>query len=139
MTLEELFPNLSTSGFQITSPATPNYNCIAWAAGDDQLRWDFAPGYYWPHRIPRNGFLETVVQVFGMLGFETCETGSFETDVEMVVLYAIEGIFTHAARQTTEGKWTNKLGTLEDIEHDSPGALEGEEYGRVARYMKRRR
>ena len=138
MTLEELFPNLPTVGHQITSPATPNYNCIAWAAGDDQLRWDYAPGYYWPRRIPRNGFVETVMQVFGTLGFGESEDGDLEAGFEKVALYAIEGLFTHAARQTPEGRWTSKLGTLEDIEHDSTTALEGEEYGRVVRFMKRR-
>ncbi len=58
MTLQELFPNLANAGFQVTSPATPSYHCIAWAVGDTELRRDFAPGYYWPRRIPRNGFLD---------------------------------------------------------------------------------
>ena len=139
MTLEELFPNLSNAGFQVTSPATPSYNCIAWAAGNSQMRWDFAPGYYWPRRIPRNGFLETVVQVFRSLGFEPCNDGNLEPGVEKVALYAIEGVFAHAARQTPKGSWTSKIGTLEDIEHDSLDALEGEEYGHVDQYLQRPR
>ena len=29
-----LFPGLQVSTFQVTSPPTRDYNCIAWAAGD---------------------------------------------------------------------------------------------------------
>lgn len=138
MTLEDLFPDLPTVGYRITSPSTPDYNCIAWAVGDNRLRWDFAPGYYWPRRVPRNGLVETVVQLFKTLKFMTCETGDSEPEFEKVALYAVENAFTHVARQTPDGKWTSKLGTLEDISHDSPEGLEGDEYGQVVRYMKRR-
>lgn len=42
-------------------------------------------------------------------------------------------------RQLPDGKWTSKLGALEDIEHDRLDALEGDDYGRVVAYMKRQR
>ena len=35
------------------------------------------------------------------------------------------------------GRWTSKLGGLEDIEHASPAELEGTEYGKVAQYMRK--
>ena len=35
------------------------------------------------------------------------------------------------ARQLNTGRWTSKLGTLEDIEHGSPSELEGERYRAV--------
>ena len=45
---------------------------------------------------------------------------------------------THAARQLLPaGIWTSKIGNEEDIEHVSPGVLEGVEYGTVAVVMKR--
>lgn len=46
---------------------------------------------------------------------------------------------SHAARQTSSGKWTSKMGELEDIEHDGLSALEGKACGTVARIMKRPR
>jgi hypothetical protein len=45
----------------------------------------------------------------------------------------------HVARQLRSGKWTSKLGDWEDIEHDDPYALECEDYGKIAKFMKRRR
>ena len=35
------------------------------------------------------------------------------------------------------GRWTSKLGGLEDFEHDSPSELEGVEYGQVVQYLRR--
>jgi hypothetical protein len=43
---------------------------------------------------------------------------------------------THAARQVGYGKWTSKLGSLVDIEHDING-VSGTRYGSVAVIMKR--
>jgi hypothetical protein len=33
MSLNLVFPHLAEEGYIETSPATPRYNCIAWAAG----------------------------------------------------------------------------------------------------------
>lgn len=38
--IEKAFPNLQIRGYSITSPATPEYNCIAWAAGEAQSWWE---------------------------------------------------------------------------------------------------
>ncbi|TAF36353.1 MAG: hypothetical protein EAZ69_10585 [Oscillatoriales cyanobacterium] len=46
------------------------------------------------------------------------------------------GIPTHAARQLANGKWTSKLGWLEDIEHELDG-LTGDRYGVVGQILKR--
>jgi hypothetical protein len=37
------------------------------------------------------------------------------------------------------GKWTSKIGELEDIEHDGLSALEGKAYGTLAQILKRPR
>ena len=42
----------------------------------------------------------------------------------------------HAARQLPNGRWTSKLGELEDIEHGLHD-LEGAEYGSVVAVMRR--
>jgi hypothetical protein len=65
-----------------------------------------------------------------------CEDGRLESGFEKIALFALEGLPKHAARQLQSGRWTSKLGRLEDIEHtldDLTGAL----YGSVALVMKR--
>ena len=47
-----------------------------------------------------------------------------------------DGIPVHAARQLSTGKWTSKLGALEDIEHELDGLM-GERYGKVGKILKR--
>lgn len=39
------FPRLTKENHRVTSPATPNYNCIAWATHDNEHWWQ--PGVYW--------------------------------------------------------------------------------------------
>ena len=37
--IEAAFPALVGTGYFVTSPATPEYNCIAWAAGETDRWW----------------------------------------------------------------------------------------------------
>jgi len=46
-------------------------------------------------------------------------------------------MYTHAARQLPDGKWTSKLGQLEDITHGTTDVIEGGDYGEVVQFMKR--
>ena len=81
-----------------------------------------------------------VPQAFRTLGYEVCENERLETGFEKIAIYAeIDGELKHAARQLESGRWTSKLGGWEDIEHSTLAALEGKEYGRVMRLMKRLR
>jgi len=47
--IEKWFPNLRSAAYDITSPDSPVYNCVAWAAGDDSAWWEptdpSQPGY----------------------------------------------------------------------------------------------
>ncbi len=138
--LEDLFPNLRIAGYAFTSPKSATYNCIAWAAGDDTTRWDPSPLYYWPTRIPRNQTVKTVARVFLALGYTICSDDSVETGFEKVAIYSRgDRNFTHVARQLENGRWTSKLGRLEDIEHGSLEALVSDDYGTVALILKRPR
>jgi len=56
---------------------------------------------------------------------------------EKVALYGSFLFYTHAARQLPDGRWTSKLGRLEDIEHDTPDDVAGGLYREVAQFMKR--
>lgn len=131
------FPGLLFSEFEVTSPRTNAYNCIAWAAGETHVWW-WPAGRYWPGGVPHVDTVEAFRDAFQTKGYTPCETGSLEEGFEKVALYTgVDGRVTHAARQLQCGKWTSKLGGEWDITHELKG-LEGDEYGRVVCYLKRR-
>jgi len=137
--IELLFPGLIDSGFSIMSPETPEYNCLAWTAGDTEAWWEpdaFNLGY-WPSNAPREFSIDAYIKAYETLGYTCCENAEYEEGFEKIVLFVNSyGKLTHAARQLNSGKWTSKLGQLEDIEHSLEG-LVGSQYGSVSIYMKR--
>ena len=137
--LESMFPYLARSAYAITSPSTPEYNCIAWAAGDaERWWWPLAGSFaYWPSNVPVQETLDAFIKAFGTLGFIPCEDPYIEHGHEKVALYVDNnGKPTHAARQLQNGRWTSKLGKAQDIEHELDG-LTGAMYGVVAQVLKR--
>lgn len=140
--MEQVFPGLRGSRYEEKSPSTVNYNCIAWAAGETHRCWwpiDH-PRYYWPIHISKEEsipcFLRTFQEEFG---YEVCPDGQLQRGYEKVALFVdAQQIPTHMARQLPTGVWTSKLGDFQDIEHHTLEALEGNTYGTVARYMRRR-
>ncbi|HYK87625.1 MAG TPA: hypothetical protein VE398_02575 [Acidobacteriota bacterium] len=138
MSLEDVFPNLRTSGYTITSPRDPTYNCIAWAANEMDRWWWPNPSYYWPNGVPRSETLEAFTQAYATLGFTPCEDATLEFEYEKIVIYVNSaGIPTHAARQLPNGRWTSKLGKFEDIEHTDTSGLDSPVYGSVAIVLRR--
>lgn len=132
----EEFPCLTQNNHRPTSPADVGYNCIAWSAGETVHWWQ--PGIFWPiesswddHGI---GALE---QAFQSLGYQECPKADLEPGFEKIALYGSGFVYTHAARQLPNGKWTSKLGKAEDIEHDTPNDVSGGLYGEVVQFMKR--
>ena len=81
--------------------------------------------------------LAAFVAAFSTLGYEPCADGALEDVFEKVAIYQSPGGVQHAARQLSTGRWTSKIGTLEDIKHSSPAELEGTEYGDVVQYMRK--
>ena len=137
--IEVIFPNLTDNDYRITSPFTIDYNCIAWAVGDQQKWWWPSPDSYWPPDLLRDNTLANFVQMFESMGYESCDSEKLEPEFEKIAIYTGNNDRpTHAARQLDSGLWTSKLGALEDIEHNLAG-LEGEAYGTIAHIMRRRR
>lgn len=126
-------------GYAITSEPTIQYNCIAWAAGD-ATRWWWPDSWgegYWPAGVDRVETLEAFVEAYRTLGYEPCVTSAHEDGFEKVAIYVDrDELPQHAARQLENGRWTSKLGELEDIEHTLEG-LEGAHYGRIAQVLRR--
>ncbi len=132
------FPRLFPENHEITSPSTPRYHCIAWAAGDDERSWwpDIDEVAYWPDTVARIEALEAFVDAFRTLGYLPCEDGELEPGYEKVALYANQGSPTHAARQLPDGRWSSKLGRSVDIAH-TIDALDGPLYGTIVLYLRR--
>ncbi len=121
--LPSTYPKLTDSSSGITSEATDDYNCIAWAAGEDFRWWepDLTGNYYWPEGVERTATLEAYVAAYETLGFSRCENGELEAGIEKIALFGSgsngDEKPTHAARQLECGKWSSKLGQCEDITH----------------------
>jgi hypothetical protein len=133
------FPGLINSPFAVTSPKTTQYNCIAWAAEDNQSWWWPDPNfqYYWPPNIPRVATLDAFVEAFESLQYTKCADGSYEKGRTKIAIFIDNtGSPTHAARQLPNGRWTSKCGSNKDIEHELY-ALEGKLYGTAAFYMRK--
>ena len=116
--LEAGFPGLKRTKHDVTSEASVEYNCIAWAAGDTGKAWwpsNYQPypsrQYYWPRELPRICTLENFIAAFRLLGYSVCKSFKREIRFEKVAIY-VNGLGkpTHMARQLETGKWTSKLG-----------------------------
>lgn len=132
---------------KVTSPATPDYNCVAWLVRD-QKRWWWPPGpdpvttsgSYWPEGLPTDESIETFVALFNSWGYERCESAGWDAAYERIALYVDEAdIPTHVARQLRwdPGPWTSKYGDLTDCEHALPEHAECPRYGRVHSFYHR--
>src|SRR5262245_46189073 len=105
------FPGLATCPFQITSPATVRYNCIAWAVGEAEKWIDPAVKRKWPGDVPSDGSVDSFIKLFvGHYGFALCYDGSPEPGFVKIAIYGDGYEFAHVARQLASGKWTSKLG-----------------------------
>lgn len=127
------FPGLLPGAYRETSQADHSYNCIAWAASDSTRWWwplpvEFA---YWPTGVAREETVTAFVSAFQLLGYEACASADTEPDYEKIAIYvdAATQKPTHMARQLPNGRWTSKLGSDVDIEHNALSGVEGPLYG----------
>jgi hypothetical protein len=133
------FPNRTPDNTRTTSPEDRSYNCFGWAIGK-LVVMSWTPGCFWPEGAPRDFRIESLVQAYELLGFERCSDGAFEEDWEKIAIYAEAGFASHAALQTSNAKWTSKLGLDgEDVEHDDLNSIAGGVYGNVVQFLKRPR
>lgn len=150
MRLAELaFPNLAQCKHDKTSESTPAYNCIAFAAGDQWIKWWPVPRLlrsrrvFWPDGVPTTDHIDSFVEAFRLLGYQPCSDGSFQERVEKVAIYGREtGKVEHMAVQhlAEDGcVWKSKLGDDVDIAHSLLAGLEGQVYGRILGFLQRPR
>ena len=77
------------------------------------------------------------MRLFAGEGFSLCDDDGLDPGYEKIAIYALVGQFTHVARQLKDGRWTSKLGALEDITHPSLASLSEGIYGFVHCIMRR--
>ena len=139
---------LSAEGYEVTSIATCEYNCIAFAADDDESWWwpDQHGKAYWPPNIKREVTIDAFVSAYETIGYERWEykgNGDLESGYDKIAIYAMAGVPTHASKQLSDGRWKSKLGPWEDIEHNTPRAVETHGavgiYGEVEVYMRKKK
>lgn len=130
------FPRLADTQHRITSPQDLSYNCIAWAASDNERWWWPSRQAYWPPGARLDVSVEAFVEAYASIGYARCGHGDHEDGFEKVALYAIDGRVQHAARQVRPGVWMSKLGEAHDIEHELEGVV-GSTYGVVAAFLRR--
>lgn len=152
---ERHFPYLTRDLYEVKSVETPDYNCIAYAAGEENRWWwpDSSGVYYWPNGVTREETVEAFVEMFASFGYVKCYREDFEFGFEKVAIYhtingnpdALPKSPTHAARMVEYGVWKSKLGPWQDIEHKTLTCLNGEDitgriqpYGEPIQIMKRR-
>jgi hypothetical protein len=95
-------------------------------------------GYYWPPGAVIGDAIDALVSAFRTQGYQICESGVSEPGFEKIVLYADAlGMWTHAAKQLPDGRWSSKLGDAEDLAHSTPQGVAGPVYGQPIHFMKR--
>lgn len=133
------FPLLKETGFRVTSSPDRRYNCIAWAADETSKWWWPDDAGYWPEEVPREATLEAFVAAYATRSYVPCDNDEPEEGYEKVAIYANQKGPQHAARQLPNGKWTSKLGALDDIEHNTLDGVNCECYGSVVKFLRRPR
>ena len=142
--LQRNFPTLvEWVNYEIKSDPTPEYNCLAWALGIDWASFNpepFTGGYQWFPGVERIWTRETILKILANHNYQEEADRTLEQGWEKIAIYDdIHGIPQHFARQLQSGRWTSKMGRLNDIEHYNLECLEGyEAYGPVSRILKRR-
>lgn len=141
----EFAPRLSDGTCEVTSSQTEDYNCLAFAAGVTNAWWEpyvippKEPGLYWPPGVHPDDRVQDWAAALATCGFVECADGTLDAALVKVVIYGRDGRATHAARQLRNGRWTSKLGRLEDVAHTSVDALGGGDYGDPVLFLSRHR
>ena len=131
------FPRLVDDGYNRTSLPTIAYNCVAWAFGDQTKWWepDVFGLFHWPC-AERQYTVQAYEALAKSQGYKKCSNGDLEPGFDKIAIYAANNQPKHIARQLQDGRWTSKLGDLDDITHTLSG-IKAPGYGEPVRFLKR--
>lgn len=127
------------SNFCLKSPATYQYNCIAFAMGM-QDRWvdtGNLPWHWWPPAVEKGMTVAHLVKAFQYFGFEDCGMDeSMDEKYDKIAIYQNNECWTHAARIVADGIYHSKFGASYDGIHSCGDVLQAQ-YGTVVIVMRR--
>ena len=137
--VEADFPHLTGKEYGL-SDEDFNYNCLAFALGDESHWWEppRQPGQYWPPGFPDDVTIATVESIIRLHGYtvEIDTTSTPQTDA--IAIYGVGNDWTHFAR-FSDGRWCSKLGEGHDVSGVHLEDLEGAMYGKIAKILCRPR
>jgi len=106
---------------------------------DHENWWWPADDGYWPHGIPKMCNMQNFILAYKMKGYRPCRSKRYVHGYEKIVIYKDKnGVPTHAAFQSLNGRWKSKLGKLEDIQHDMLESISNDGYGIPFQTLRRR-
>ena len=73
-------PNLTTDNHSVSSPRSGDYNCVAWALGDDDewIEPGGRNGTSWPATIRDGDDLTPFIALFRSHGFDECDNPALD-------------------------------------------------------------
>jgi hypothetical protein len=137
--VERDFPALAGTEYDL-SDEDFNYNCLAFALGDQSNWWEPPKGLgqYWPPGFSEDVTVPTVELIIKTHGF-TVETEIRSTPgTDAIAIFAEGNEWTHFAK-FSNGSWSSKLGDGHDVIGVSPEHLEGPLYGKIIKVLCRPR
>lgn len=131
------FPRLTRTNHRVVGRSTPQYNCIAFATGEVTRWWwpSETSDCYWPPGVARKETVQAFVAAFATRNLLPCDDPGRPTETEAVAIYALDGVPTHAARRTRNGRWMSKLGGCLLIEHEHESDVTGPLYGAAVKFL----
>jgi hypothetical protein len=131
------FPSLIGKEYEL-SDENFDYNCLAYALGDEKRWWEPPNGFekYWPDGFNADTTVATAESIIRVSGFIVELQPSATPKTHAVAIYAQGNDWTHFAK-FSEGKWSSKLGEGHDVQDIQLQDLEGLIYGKVLKILAR--
>lgn len=140
-TVEFDFPNINQNNSNVIGHKTRNYNCIAFAFGD-QTRWWWPDGsHFWPKDCLDPDESESFEKLFRKVGakitpIDRVDKIAHDPKYVTLAIYADEdGAINHLAVLNEDNTWTSKLGANYLIEHEYDALTQGS-YGDIVAIAK---
>jgi hypothetical protein len=135
--VEADFPALKSRDYEL-SEQDFNFNCLAYALGDQTNWWEppRGSGRYWPAGFPADVTIQTAESIIRTHGFTAELDAAIEPDTDAIAIYGQGHEWTHFAK-FVQGVWSSKLGEGHDVVRFRLQDLEGSLYGRVVKVLSR--
>lgn len=128
-------PGLAGWDYTLIGDIDFTYNCVAWAAGEDDRIW-WPNSAYWPPGVATTNVVASFVDAFRTLGYLPCADDSHDPGLDKIAIFTDNAAPTHVARQLSATCWSSKMGHAWHRICHPLGALR-QAYGDVAVFLQR--